>query len=225
MSAISPSVYYGIEELKEEWRVCANKLKKWLISGELRSHLWLPVMSVYSLKECFENEAFKVTQKLEHFEGFVPLTNQHCLRLFRCGELTLRNFSSHCGSNRYLLPDSSEDICARVDDLLVLDEERERFELEHGLGAIQNNETTEDMRTIIIDGQTHYFGEMQAKVLQLLHQAAVDGEPWQNGKQLLQQVGSESFTLSNVFKHKPVWKDIIESDGRGYYRLKPAFLK
>ena len=227
--------YYGIDELKGEWCVCANKLKHWLINGELQSHLWLPIMSVYSLSEAFGEASRYGTHKLEHFEGFVPLTRHHCQRLYRSGKLTIRDFSSLCGKNRYQLPDSSDDICVGLDDLLILEQERERFESSH---SQPTNETTHSaerhsgidvskdfFRSIHLNGQTHYFGPMQAEILYLLYEASLSGDSWQNGKLLLQAVGSESFTLSNIFKHKPIWKQLIESNGRGFYRIHPELAR
>ncbi|MBB5354041.1 hypothetical protein HNR46_004313 [Haloferula luteola] len=58
--------------------------------------------------------------------------------------------------------------------------------------------------------------------MRLLFQAAKDGKPWLNGKQLLHDGGSQSYTLSNLFKRKPVWRKLIHSDGRGYYRMQES---
>ena len=45
------------------------------------------------------------------------------------------------------------------------------------------------------------------------------GEPWQSGKAILAAAGSRSLKMSDVFKSKKNWRLLIESDGRGAYRL------
>ena len=69
------------------------------------------------------------------------------------------------------------------------------------------------------------MGTLQARVLELLYQADLNNEPWQNGKRLLQQAGSESYTLANLFKRKPEWRSLVESNGLGEYRLRLNDLK
>ena len=226
MQILMKPSYYGIDELKEEWSVGTSRVKHWLINGELKSHLWLPVMSVYSLAQSFNHVSEQAPDRLKHFEGLIPLTRQHCQRLFRAEQLTIRDFTSVCGTTRYQLPDSSDDICARVDDLLVLGEERERFEKKYRINSADSKSTyqvlqVDHFRSVQLNGERHYFGTMQAQALRLLYQASLNDDAWQNGKLILQQVGSESFTLSNIFKRKPIWKQLIESDGKGYYRMHP----
>ena len=52
------------------------------------------------------------------------------------------------------------------------------------------------------------------------HAAAQAGQPWQNGKQLLSAAGSRSLKMVDVFKSKPEWRELIQSDRRGNYRLR-----
>jgi hypothetical protein len=54
----------------------------------------------------------------------------------------------------------------------------------------------------------------------VLHAAAEAGQPWQNGKALLTTAGSRSLKMVDVFKSKPEWRELIQSDGRGNYRLR-----
>lgn len=229
MLCLENAEFYGLNELKDDWRVCGAKIKKWLVSGKLQSSVWLPVMSVYSLKECVEGEIPSVRKELRHYEGFVPLSSHQCQRLYRNGELTMREFQSCCGKLRFQLPDSSDDIRASVDDLLVLLDEKHRFEREIVLPradelAVEDAKGSElvdtDFRNVVVDGESHTFGTIQASVLHQLYLASKQGKGWLVGKRLLHDVGSESFSLSNVFKHKPIWKRLIESDGRGRYRLR-----
>ena len=109
---------------------------------------------------------------------------------------------------------------------MILHAQKTHFEEEHGIHAKGSNAISSvseyfdpSFRSMRWKGATHYFGSMQSEILRLLYDGAHRGEPWQNGKQMLHQVGSQSFTLTNVFQGKPVWKEIVESDGLGYYRL------
>lgn len=220
MLEISDSIFFGIEELVDEWCVCYSKLRKWLVEGRLRSHVFIPVLTVYTV-----SGREKSATQLEHFQGFVPVTKESCLRLFRYGELTIREFQSFCGECFYRLPDSSQDIRTCIDDLVVLGSERERFEAEFNLqepdeGNLCNPISAGDFASLRCDREIHYFGEKQAHVLHALYAASKSDNPWVSGKQLLYQAGSRCFTLSNLFKHKPVWRQIIESNRKGSYRMK-----
>ena len=229
MICLAKTEFYGLDELRDDWRVCSAKIKKWLVSGRLQSSLWLPVMSVYSFQEYVEGKVLSVRRELRHYEGFITLSRHQCQRLFRNGEVTMREFQSFCGKTRFQLPDSSDDIRASVDELLVLLDEKHRFEQEIDLSSARGSameaptgpELVEiDFRNVLIDGKSYTFGPIQAAILHQLYMASADGKEWLVGKRLLHEVGSESFSLSNVFKHKPVWRRVIESDGRGRYRLR-----
>lgn len=217
--------FYELSELSSEWEACSGKLKRWLISGVLKPHVWLPVLIV--LKRCRLADApAEVTQNdYDHYEGFIPLNGQHCQRMYRLGQLSLRDFRSGCGDYHYQLPDSSDDILIKPEDLIILDEDKQRFEQKHLAAKDLEQVFDPEFRIVEVDGIAYRFGEMQSAILRRLHAAAIDGEPWQNGKKLLHAVGSESFSLSNVFKHKPVWRKLVQSDSRGHYRISPEILK
>ena len=61
--------------------------------------------------------------------------------------------------------------------------------------------------------------EQSDVAVRALHEAARRGEPWQSGKAILAAAGSRSLKMSDVFKSKKNWRLLIESDGRGAYRL------
>lgn len=64
------------------------------------------------------------------------------------------------------------------------------------------------------------LGPVQAKVVELLHQSAVSGEPWRCGKAILAEAGAASMRMSDVFKSQARSQDLIESDRRGRYQLR-----
>jgi hypothetical protein len=105
-------------------------------------------------------------------------------------------------------------------------EERDRFEVE-GNKAVRSSDAktvsgfsaSADYQHVQFKGQSFRFGPIQAAVVCALHKASLTEHPWQNGKFLLEQARSQSFRMSDVFKSKPGWRDLIWSDRRGSYRL------
>ena len=76
-----------------------------------------------------------------------------------------------------------------------------------------------DYSHVRCNGQEFRLGPIQAQVVRILHAAATRGEPWQSGKALLGEAGSRSLKMSDIFKSKKDWPLLIESNGRGAYRL------
>jgi hypothetical protein len=64
------------------------------------------------------------------------------------------------------------------------------------------------------------LGVVQAQVVRTLHAAALTDQPWLDGKRLLCEAGATSMRMSDVFKSKTGWRDLIVSDRRGRYRLR-----
>jgi hypothetical protein len=75
-------------------------------------------------------------------------------------------------------------------------------------------------RHVALRGRSYTLGEIQGCVIKLLYQAAAAGSQWVNGKILLHEAGSELTKVSDLFKRTKDWEQLIESDGRGMYRLK-----
>ena len=56
-------------------------------------------------------------------------------------------------------------------------------------------------------------------MIELLYKAACTGSPWKYGKDLLVAAGSEQIKMHDFFSRTDGWKELIESDGLGMYRL------
>ncbi|MBN8995163.1 MAG: hypothetical protein J0H94_08045 [Rhizobiales bacterium] len=69
-------------------------------------------------------------------------------------------------------------------------------------------------------GRQFVLGTLQAHVVRVLHEAVEKGAPWVHGKVLLAQAGSTSSNIGTLFKSQPAWKELIDSDGKGTYRLR-----
>ncbi len=77
-----------------------------------------------------------------------------------------------------------------------------------------------DFAKVIIKGEIYHFGKMQSQVVKQLFEAANSNSPWLFGKELLYKAGATTMRLSDLFKSQPKWRNLIESDRRGNYRLK-----
>jgi hypothetical protein len=77
-----------------------------------------------------------------------------------------------------------------------------------------------DYRHIVLHGIEYSLSPLHAKVVALLHEAWLAGDPWQNGKDILQRAGSTQFKMVDVFKSREDWRALIETDGKSMYRLR-----
>lgn len=223
---------YPLPDLAARWLVSLPDIHDWLTGGELIAAVWLPIMSVIE-KRCpgVDHVGGSV---LSHWEGYAGLTAAQSRRLLRNGRIALREFSSLDGKGVYQLPEAKDDIMVMVADVIVTEPERRRFEeLYPGLRDSEGRAVSSapsgvfpadpTFRSIVgREGKEHRFGTLQARVLRLLADSAEKGDPWQSGKSLLREAGSQSYSLSNLFKRHPAWRELIESDRRGYYRLRPT---
>lgn len=212
--------YFTLCDLEIEWDVRRSHTRSWVMAGKLSVCAWLPVMAVYR-RSCLKE------RKLAHFEGHIAVSRHLCARVFRNGVARFREFSDLNETAFYVLPDSAPDIEITPECLRVHLQEKSRFEdtFSRSHAGVRPHNRSPSFRTVTFNGVTYRFGPVQARICQLLYEAARRGEPWQNGKQILHEAGSQSFHLANVFKRHPAWPFLIESDRRGYYRLSEAFLK
>lgn len=226
---------YTLPEIKERWKASWSELRNWLYSGDLVAHVWLPVMSAYKTNHRIEGGRILSIQELSHWEGHIPISRHFHHRLFKFGKVSIRDFTCPDTHELYSIPGSVEDVIINFEDLVIFNEDRNRHEAKLRKGgepirperptasndALRSRNGCMDANCKIVQcqDQTYHFGDMQAAIIRLLREAALSGEPWQSGKRLLQKVGSQSYSLSNVFKKHPIWRELIVSDRRGSYRL------
>ncbi len=242
MMGLPERVFYSINELQDLWELSASDIKYYLLEGFLTAHVWLPMMSVYEVLMETEGNRIICTKELKHWEGYTPLYSHQCRTLYKTGKVYLRDFMCGEDNKKLFLPETANSVPVFASDIVILNEERRRFEKEHKFSNLSACRVKIDGRVI---GATPFkrpsyfeqafrkvhhagidfsFGAIQATVLQQLYEAAQKNEPWQNGKKMLERAGSMSFTMQNVFKSNPHWRNLIESDGRGDYRLQESFM-
>lgn len=80
-----------------------------------------------------------------------------------------------------------------------------------------------DYSQVSVNGRLYLFtGDIQRSAIRRLHAAARTEQPWLTGKILLKEAGSSdlSMRMANLFRRHPAWGAVVESNGRGQYRLR-----
>ncbi len=72
---------------------------------------------------------------------------------------------------------------------------------------------------VVVGNNIYHFGNIQSKVIKQLYLASNTDSPWLFGKELLYNAGSRCLSVRDLFRGQPKWRQLIESDKRGYYRL------
>jgi hypothetical protein len=222
--------YYRLRSLQKRWGVSQEDLFYWLENGLLRACIWLPLR--YVERGVIRNRKF-IYETHEHQEGFVSVRAEDCRRICGTGRTKLRIFNSvrddsHMVRLAYEPP--QPDICASVLDLVVLKQDRDKFEkaydITEGKGCDLHPEkmappvvTSEDYRYVKLDEKEFHLGDVQARIIKQLHDASQSHKPWVHGKTLIYESGSNAIRLRDLFKNKKGWRDLIVSNERGYYRL------
>ncbi len=223
--------------------------KRWFRIGEVAKHWAIPLSDIedYALDEMLQLSVFVVDlpaemgswegsrvgegpalQDLPILNGPQPLQRSSLLEIFRDGQAEVRAFRA-AQPNTYLHVRSDvREMVVRRDDLIVTREERDRFEREHETAStpeaslVAGVSYNDDFTKVRVDGEWHNFGPKQAAVLRLLRLAGDTGDPWCDGKRLLGDVGSTTSRLVDLFKRRPVWRQLVQADGKGRYRLHAA---
>ena len=157
--------------------------------------------------------------------GLFDVAPAEAFRLFRRGRAAVS--AGHAEAGRYCRLMTPDALDVQLDDLVIRKAERERVETIYGLApeltALEGQPpviVAEDGRSVRIGNDVIALGPVQAEVVRLLCAAAAAGTPWQDGKALLRDAGSNSIRMSDLFKRWPNWRRIILSDRRGRYRIR-----
>lgn len=229
--ALIDKEYFTLEEIEERWRMPHRDLAYLAENGLLRLSIRLFGASLEF--GCYEEmgNGEMGSMALEHicFTGFRDLGEQDLFRLFRDGMVEVLHFATP--ANHYCrMADPGERVSVRLVDVVIRREERDRVEAMHGLvrGERRSGQPvfhqTDDYTEIRLGELAFSLGPVQARIVRVLHQAALTGDHWCVGKAALRQAGSGCTRLSDAFKSQPNWRRLIESDGKGRYRLRlPSF--
>lgn len=220
--------YFTLPEVLARWSMKEADLTYLAENDELRLSV-----RVFSLpiefghyEEVDPGNFVAIPSDSRRFDGLLDLRPQDSHPILRGQAVALTDFQLPDADYARLL-DDHEPLVVRKEDLVIRRQERDRFESERAAAQISGATTagtfqaSANYQHVQFKGKSFRFGSIQAAVVCALHKASLSEHPWQNGKFILEQAGSQSLRMSDVFKSQPGWRDLIWSDRRGSYRLAP----
>jgi hypothetical protein len=218
--------YFTVPEILKRWQMPESDLIYLAENDELRLSVRVfdqPLLFRPAVKP-EKDKTQRRKKKRKRYSGLLDLRAGDAFELYRCGELHLAEFRTP-GLGRASIHDRDDPIFVMIGDLLVRRDERERFELVNGhsgKGICSNRKgfsASPDYQNVCCNGRHFHLGPIQAQVVRSLHEAALSGDHWGIGKVILSAAGSKSLRMSDVFKSQKHWRDLIESNRRGKYRI------
>lgn len=218
--------YFTLPEVLARWSMPEVDLVYLTENDQLRLSvriLNLPI-EFGDFEETDDGRCFAIPCERSSFNGLLDLHVQDVFQLFRLGEASVTRFRTPKAAYACFWG-SREKLSIRKADLVLRREERDRFEARTGfLGKLEVKpagafHTSADYQSVRCNGRDFRLGPIQAQVVRILQSAALRGEPWQSGKAVLAKAGSRSLKMADVFKSKKDWPLLIESNGRGSYRI------
>ncbi len=229
--------YTRLEALLGRWKLSRDDVFYAIENGLLHCCVWLQPRYM----ECGskENGCFHAKRQ-QRKDGLVLVRPEDCHAIFQNDEVLAHSFIPIENPNdllRITHEPPQPYICLRLQHLLVMQDEQKRFERtyhircrgksykksKHSRKCHRPKPTIQvfnNYKEVLVDDSTYHFGQVQADIVKQLHDASKSSDPWVHGKTLLNNSGSQAMRFQDVFKNKKGWRDIIESDGRGHYRLK-----
>lgn len=218
--------YFNLSEIRARWSMSEADLAYLAENDKLRLSirvLNLPV-EFGDHEEMEDGRCASIPWEQGYFNGLLDLHVRDVFQLFRHGEVSVGHFRTP-KADYACFYGQRESLTIRTRDLVLRREERDRLEAETGFRGASGVRRADafhasaDYHHVRCNGQEFRLGPIQAQVVRILHAAAKRGEPWQSGKAVLADAGSRSLKMSDVFKSKKDWPLLIESNGRGAYRL------
>ena len=218
--------YFTLPEVLDRWKITEADLIYLAENDRLRLSVRVfgLAMEFGGYEETAEGEPFRTPWEQTWYSGLLDLHACDVFRLFRCGEIRLGDFRTPTAEYAALWGDA-QPVHVMIGDLLLRREERDRFEAESGFSTdgqpIEEPtfSASADYQEVRCKGYRFRLGPIQAEAVRRLHEAALAGEPWRNGKAILSAAGSKSLRMADVFKSQKNWRQLIRSDRRSQYRL------
>ena len=218
--------YFTLPEILDRWAISQADLIYLAENDKLRLSVrvfGIP-LEMGDYEETDGGEHFRIPIEQSHYSGLLELHARDVFQLFRAAELTVSDFRTPRSDYASIWGDR-DGVPLTTEDLLLRREERDRFEAETEFSGAETGpqlpvfSASPDYHEVRCGGHQFRLGLIQAQVVRALHEAARRGENWQSGKAILSTAGSKSLKMSDVFKSQKQWRSLIESNGRGNYRL------
>ncbi len=218
--------YFTLAEVLGRWSLPEADVAYLAENDQLRLSIRILNLPIEfgDFEETDDGRCYSIPSERSSFNGLLDLHVQDVFQLFRIGEVGVTRFRTTKADYACFFG-SRETLTIRKPDLVLSREERDRFEAKSGFrgaaGVKQANafHASADYHHVRCNGHEFQLGPIQAQVVRILHAATQRGEPWQSGKAVLGEAGSRSLKMSDIFKSKKDWPLLIESNGRGAYRL------
>ncbi len=231
--------YYTLAQAAARWTATLEEVQHAIVAGKLHASVWLSPTYAYTITEHSPDNATR--HPAQQLEGYVRVAPESCRIIFSKGVVARRKFLTHQPDSHYLIVEHLDKVEMRIEDLLILTEDMRSFEKAHNFAASQPCKVISvhkikrdtppqaqpmfnqqnDYRLVRLNGYQFTFGEIQAAIIRQLHEASTSENSWIHGKTLLANAGSSSMIMRDAFRHQAHWKELIHSNGRGYYRLSP----
>lgn len=217
--------YFTLPEILKRWLISEDDLIYLAENDQLRLSIrvfGLP-LEFGEYEKNLDGNACRIPTEKQIFNGLLDLHARDVFHLFRSGEAHLSEYRVR-GSDYASIFGSTQPLYVVIGDLLMQRDERDRYEISTGFSADGRMEertfiANRDYCEVRCSGHRFRLGPIQAAVVKALHHAAQAGQPWQSGKLILSSAQSRSLRMSDVFKSKDNWRELIRSDRRGNYRL------
>lgn len=222
--------YNRLQSLQNIWDVSQEDMWYVVENGLLRTCIWLPLRFVE--RGVIKQRKF-IFESHETTEGFVGVRPEDCRKICSTGRARLRIFNSVC-DDRHIIRLTYEPpqpaISVRMHDLVVLKEDRYKFEKSYDISETNVRDlhpdrapptfiVAQDYRYVKLNSREYHLGDIQARIIELLHDAAQSHKPWVHSKTLLFESGSNADRIRDAFRTQKHWQELIISNKRGYYRL------
>jgi hypothetical protein len=219
-------LYFPLRQVAERWRVPMDDLVYAAETGELRTSIRVDRVCIeQGILEVDGDQQFRCPYDRSWYTGLLDLTARDAFLVFRDGYAEVRDFRTDVCNEYLCVIHPSMTIPVTPAHLVMRREERDRIEARHreARGTVAKPacfQHSQDYRNVCLGGVELVLGAVQANVIRILHQAALDGRPWCAGKAVLAAAGATSQRMTDVFKSQPHWRQLIRSDGRGRYMLR-----
>jgi hypothetical protein len=219
--------YFTLEEIEERWGLPRRDLVYMYENGliKLSIRLFGVWLEFGHYEELGGGHWGRMPVDRSYFNGFQDLGEHDVFRLFRDGTVEVSRFPAPERGYCYVV-EPSKAIAVRQVDVIIRREERDRAEGQYDIGPKAGHPAFSPADFITENGQVrlgdrvYHLGPVQAQIVTILRRAAETDNPWCVGKSVLREAGSGCTRLSDIFKSQPLWRELIESDGKGRYRLR-----
>ena len=218
--------YFTLEELEERWQLPHRDLVYLAENGLLRLSVRLFGVEIEFgiYEEGADGEWFSVAQDRRRFTGFQDLQERDVFRLFRQGQFDVVQF--HAPENEYchLIPPtrrslSAARICWFAAKSAIGSKSKHDL-VQKGSAAPPSVQQANDYREVRTAGLLFNLGPVQARVVKRLHEAATSSIPGARASSSLAKPDPPARAWPTSSSHSRIGDDLINSDGRGRYRLR-----